>query len=203
MKKEDTVVNYRPELAEILQDGLQFAQNLYTMNFQKAYYIMLSKTYEKADPEYASILKEAAQCFDENEVFGIEKFREHYEKSYNLEYVSEPKAAAAIFFFYKDAFDIIKSRIDMESLTSSEKYMGISFFYKLTAPIRNPNIQIKEGYTKCYYDMPGNSTYFHEDLFAQMEYINRECQTTIDIFMTPDEQEQNLGNIENNYNDLE
>lgn len=190
MKKEDTIVNYRPELAEILQDGLQFAQNLYTMNFQKAYYVMLSKTYEKNDPEYANILREASQCFDENIIYKTEKFRKNYEFLYELEYISEPRAAAAIFSFYEDSFDKIKSRIDMDSLTKSEKYMVDTFFYKLTSPIRNPNIQIKEGHSKCYYDSPGNSKYFHEDLSAQMEYINRECQITIDIFMTPDEQEK-------------
>lgn len=190
MKEEDKIVNYRPCLALILQKAMEFAQDLYSLNFQKAYYMMLSSVYEKEDPEYAKILKEAAHCFDEKEIFGIEKFHEYYEKEYGLEYVSEPRAAFFVFNIFGDSFDkVYRKQIDFQTLTKSEQYMVDSFFRKLEAPMRNPNIEIPEGYTQCYYDRERWSD-FHKDLERSLDYIKRECQIPIDIFMTPDEQEK-------------
>ena len=141
MKPEDDKINYRPDLALILQKAMEFAQDLYSLNFQKTYYLMLSTVYEEGtggiekNLEHARILKEAAKCFDEKEIFGIEKFHEYYEKEYGLEYISEPRAAFFVFNVFGDSFDkVYKKQIDFQMLTKAEQYMVDSFFSKITIP---------------------------------------------------------------------
>lgn len=176
-------VYYRPEVAEILKEGLALANVLYKLRFQQAYYMMLSKIEE--NPERAEGLAKASECFAANAFAGIERFEEYYEKQYDIEYISAARAAYVIYEIYKDTFDKIKSKIDRTGLTGLENFMVDSFFNKLTAPTRNPNIEIKDGQTQCYYDRDRSSN-FYKDLELSLEYINRECSTTIEIFNTPD-----------------
>ena len=144
--------------------------------------MMLSKIEE--NPERAEGLAKASECFAANAFAGIERFEEYYEKQYDIEYISSARAAYVIYEIYKDTFDKIKSKIDRTGLTGMENYMIDSFFNKLTAPTRNPNIKIPEGETQCHYDRKHED--FYHDLKLSVEYINRECSTTIEIFNTPD-----------------
>lgn len=176
-------VHYRPEIAEILKEALTLANVLYKLNFQQAYYMLLSKI--EKDPERAEALVKTSECFVKDACHGVEFFEEYYEKQYNIEYISAARAAYVIFGVYKDAFDTIKEKIDRTGLTGMEEFMVDSFFNKLTAPTRNPNIEIKDGHTECYYDR-NHASEFHHDLKSSLEYINEECQITIEIFSTPD-----------------
>ena len=55
------------------------------------------------------------------------------------------------------------------------------------APTHNPNIEISEGHTKCYYDEHPGERSFKKDLRPSIEYINNNCGYIIEMFNTPDE----------------
>lgn len=186
MKDTDREIQYRPDLAGLLQEALKFANNFYSINFKKAYYLLLSEYYKNSDEELSKLLLNASKCFDS--VCGEYTFDECYEddlKRFNIEILSEARAAYIIFNVYKDYFDKFLKDINLENLSKMEKFMVESFFRKLKAPMNNPNIEIKEGQTKCYYDRDFSSSY-SRDLKMSLEYMNKECQSTIDIFCISD-----------------
>lgn len=190
MKDADKEIKYRPELAEQLSKCLNTAVIFYSINFKKAYYLMFSKVHENEGfEEESAFFKEVANCF--NEPWAEEQFHEKYEKilrkEYLMEPVSEARAASFVFNVYKEAFDILKEKIHIENPTKMEQYMVNNFFAKLTAPMRNPNIEIQEGYTECWYDR--NHENFLKDLKMSVECVKKNCQDIIDIFSIEDEKE--------------
>lgn len=188
MRKEDQKVEYRPELAKALQEYLDLALKFYSMNFQKAYYMLLSLLYEKEEPKKAEILRKASECFDSSSI-ALEYFYEHYEeileKEYGIETLSEARSAYVIYGVYGNLFDEIKSKIDTSNLSKMEQFMVDDFINRLKAPMRNPNIEIKDGNSKCYYDRDWRSS-FSRDLKMSLEFMKEGCQSTIDIFSTED-----------------
>ena len=76
--------------------------------------------------------------------------------------------------------------INTDDFTIIEKYMVESFYKKLKAPLRNPNIEVKERGGKCYYDEEPHSD-FLKDLKLSLEYIEKNCLSTIELFSIPDE----------------
>ena len=195
MRAEDKVVNYRPELAEQLQKAMEFALKLYGGNLRATYYKLVAAACKNGNDvpnEISALINEAAECF-KDEFNGIELFEENYAdklKPYGIELVSTAHAANFVFEVYEPVFDLLKEDIDTESLTKSEKFMVENFFKRLKAPIHNPNIKIKDGETKCYYDKKYHTNInFERDLKMSVEYLQQNCQNTIEIFNTPDEPE--------------
>lgn len=175
-------VYYRPNLAETLQKALDVANKFYAINFQQAYYEMLATIETDEDRKHA--LQETAKCFGNDNPFGMETFEEYYERQYRIDYISPARAADVFYTLFANIFEDMKNNIDRTGLTGLENFMVDSFFGKLTSPTRNPNIKIPEGETQCYYDRKHED--FYHDLKLSVEYINRECSTTIEIFNTPD-----------------
>lgn len=188
MKREDRQIKYRPELSKKLQDALDFANKFYKINFKKCYYLILSSYYKEKDKKLSELLFKASECFEDS-LFGEENFYEYYEKTlrkdFGIEILSTARASYVIFNIYEDCFDKFLGKIDFDDLTKMEKFMVESFFRKLKAPMNNPNIKIPEGQVKCYYDRDISSNYLR-DLNFSLEYLNKECKNTIEIFSIPD-----------------
>ena len=198
MRKEDKEIKYRPELAEQLKKCLDAALAFYNTNFKKAYYLELSKYCAASSPEESIFLKKVAECFSE-QPFAEEMFHEEYEKTltqkYHYEAVSTARAASLLFCVYKPVFELLEEKINTDELTKMEQYMVESFFKTLTAPLRNPNLEIKEGFSKCWYDRERGLNFLRDHRMS-VEYLAKHCQSTIDIFSTPDEKELNSNDLE-------
>ena len=82
----------------------------------------------------------------------------------------------------------MKEKIDMSDFTKAEKYAVDSFFSMLLAPTRNPNIQIHEGYKKCYYDEHPYERGYRKATDDTIQYIENELDNRLYFFETPDEE---------------
>lgn len=201
MREEDKVVNYRPELVKKLQSIMDDTLRLYSQNQVGMLYLMLEKQFkDEGDLKTAELLSKASQCCLKQDLFYYEEFVREYRDDLNkLEYglgdITEPSAARVVFEIYSKMVMKDKENLDLESLTKAEKYMVDHFFNVLLAPTRNPNIQIKEGHSKCYYDESRDGSFATSMKFS-IEYIQKECGNTLDIFNTPDEELDKESDIE-------
>lgn len=186
MRKEDTKINYRPDLAEILKHGLELANKLYTMNFQQAYYMVLAELERPYDTTLADVLVQLANCFDKSNKYPQDELIQHYEKKYDIPHISEARAAYIIFQIYQDNFNKLQAKINTNDFTICENAMVDRYFRILLSPTINPKLQIPEGETECYYDRFTDTAY-DEDIAVALEYIQKECEDIISIFATPDE----------------
>lgn len=199
-RKENTVINYRPELSEILSQDKNIAISLYKKNMIAFLYRILIIAFKDDYPEHTELLTNAAECLESNNFAMYEIFDKNYRKSLNKinpkiygldEYlgdISETSAARHVFGAINTTFIDMREKVSktFKDLTLGEKYLIDTFYNILTAPTRNPNIQISKGQTKCYYDEhPGNRS-FKKDLNRSIEYINENCAHAIELFNTPD-----------------
>lgn len=198
MKKEDKEIQYRPELADKLEECMNTAIKLYQANIKGVYYYYMSFTMEKG--VHDELLLKASECFKPNVPFGEEQYYEYYQKEIASKYgpeiaeITQASAARLVFSIYKDLIKYSFDKINIDNLSKMEKYMVEHFENVVLSPTRNLNIQIKEGNTKCYYDSTTARMFeLEKDLKAGIEYIKKECQNILDIFRTP--------NIEKNLED--
>lgn len=201
MKEEDKKIEYRPELADKLKSCIKDAIKLYKEEPKKVYYLLMSLLCEeKGDLEGKELFLNASDCFDEERCFGVEKYHEYYYKDIKAKYgsdvaeITSASAARLVFDLYREDIENSFDAIDMSDFSKQEKYMVEHFKNIVLSPTRNPNIQIKEGNAKCYYDNTrGGDFEFERDLKNGIQFIERECQPTLDIFRTPDK-EETIGN---------
>lgn len=189
MKKEDTIIYYRPNLANTLKKDLKFMINYYNQNFQQMYYALLhllckSKNDKKGEKLFNDVNKWFNQPCDI-----LELFEEH--KNELMEYgesdiISSARAFYTLNKIYREEFNNLISKIDFTDLTKQEQYMVKHFYSILLSPTRNPNIEIKKGRKKCYYDDNYHYGEFERDLQSGIEYLNKECNSIIGIFEISD-----------------
>ena len=142
------------------------------------------------------LLLKASKCFKPGVPFGDEQYYEHYQKEIASKYgrkiseITEASAARLVFSIYKDLIEYAFSKIDTSGFSKKEKYMVELFKNIVLSPTKNPNIQIKDGKTKCYYDYTKGGNYeFERDLKNGIEFIERDCPVALEIFRTPDKEE--------------
>lgn len=194
MKEEDKKIEYRPELADELEECMNTAIKLYQSNIKGVYFYFMSFTMEKG--VHDELLLKASECFKPGVPFGEEQYYEHYQKEIASKYgceiaeITEASAARLVFSIYKDLIEHAFNKIDTSGFSKQEKYMVEHFKNIVLSPTRNPNIQIKDGNTKCYYDYTRGGNYeFEKAVKFGIEFIERECQATLEIFRTPDKEE--------------
>ena len=196
MDVENRKIYYRPYLAEKLEDILDKTIALYEEYTPRStFYALLSKAELKSGrEENAEMLIEAGKYFKKDvtassyEYYMANLYPEIVKKfGKDVADISESAAAGAVFPLYKQVIEAEKSAIDTTGLTKMEKYMIEDFFNKLLTPTRNPNIYAKEGQSKNYYDKSGKNYEFQADLARQIRCIRGLCESTIEIFNTPDE----------------
>lgn len=195
MKKEDAIVNYQPELAKQLQKLKEAAIYLYRQDPRVMYYNIIADYFrQNGNVQEADLLHKIAECI--KKPFGMEYFEEYYEKELQeigVPIKSQASAAKYVYECFKPMFQaLLKKILDEETLTKSERFMVKSFYNKITAPFRNPNIEVQPGKNVCYYDSKEGYGEFQKAMERSIAYIEQECQITIDIFNTPD--------LENNTN---
>lgn len=191
MREEDKIINYRPDLAKLLNEDLNFAKDFYAKNFQEQYYkvrAILSKSIK--DDTGIELFEKLASVADKpyvlDEVFAAHRAELRAYEEYEL--ISDARAFYTICTLSKSTFDKLIEKHNLDELTKMEKYMVESFYKRLMTPMRNPNIEIQPGHVKCYYDQPGNYGCFKRDLESGVEYLSNDCERTIEIFNTPDEE---------------
>lgn len=194
MKEEDKKIEYRPELADKLEECMKMAINLYKASIRGVYFYFMSFTMEKG--VHDELLLKASECFKPGVPFGDEQYYEYYQKEIASRYgreiaeITEASAARLVFSIYKDLIEHAFSKINTNGFSKQEKYMVELFKNIVLSPTRNPNIQIKDGKTKCYYDYTKGGNYeFERDLKNGIEFIERDCQVALEIFRTPDKEE--------------
>ena len=197
MKEEDNRIEYRPELADKLENCMKGAIRWYREEPKKVYYLLMSLLCkEKEDLEGKELFWKASKCFDEENRFGTEEYHEYYYKEIKKRYgrdvadITSASAARLVFDIYKEDIEQSFDAIDTNGFSKQEKYMVENFKNIVLSPTRNPNIQIKDGNTKCYYDYTSGGNYeFEKAVKFGIEFIERNCQVMLEIFRTPDKEE--------------
>lgn len=184
MKESDKIINYRPELGTYLKKCLDYAIKFYNTNFQKFYYEALAIVYKDTNPELAALLQKTSDCFNNSFASGFEQYEYELSK-YNIYYVSMAKAAYIFFAVFESEFDNQWKQIDTNGFTKTELYMIKHFFGLLKAPMRDPNLRIKKGEAKCYYDKDLRVDY-KESLEQSVACLTENCQSIIDMFVETD-----------------
>lgn len=212
MKKEDTKIQYRPELADKLESCMKDAIKLYKKETKKVYYRILSLLCEKKeDLEGKELFLNASYFFDKKSSIGDEHYGtslEHnaikFKYGEKIADITSASAARLVFAFYKEDIEKSFDTIDISGFSKQEKYMVEHFKHIVLSPTRNPNFQIKEGNTKCYYDsIPGGDIEFAKDIKRSIEFIEKESKWMLEIFRTPDIEKTENQEIDNPINELE
>ena len=188
MKEADKKIYYRPELSQLLQNIEDLAIRIYPTNYAEIFFKALSQSYENENPELAAYLKEIADVFSKPN--GPIIFAQEYEakllKDYNIpkDYVFPFYQLKMILDVYKEQFNALEKQILKEypDLTKQEEFMVVSFMRKISAPTRYP---IDNGMYKYMADLPE----FYAYIERHKEYLKRELAPTIEMFNTPDKEE--------------
>jgi len=216
MKKEETIVYHRPELAKKLREAAELAIALYERDPREVLYVQFALSYEEKfkDDKKASVLREAAKWFaDKNSWYrDISPLSEQWDETFpykntvsdpeldilnhelrtelHPERLTEATAARMLCELYRELILAKKEELDTFGFTKAEKYAVDSFFSMLLAPTRNPNIQIHEGCANCYYDEhPYDSTFSYRSATNDtIQYIKENLDTRLYFFETPDEE---------------
>mgnify|MGYP004680537777 CR=1 FL=1 len=211
MEKE---ILYRPEIAKQMRNILNSAVTLYSANLYVIYYDFLARSYiltkENANDfvnkdfiekyadsntkagKYALFLKEISETLNSPSGYDIfiEEYEEKLNKEYNIETITEASAARFVFEIFEKQFLYFKEKMINEAkkpLTTMEQFEVDLFFKEITAPMRNPNIQIPQDKTKCWYDRYPHNNY-RSDLNQHVEWIKEHANNIIEIFDTPDKE---------------
>lgn len=190
MKEEDKKIYYRPELSQLLQNIEDLAIRIYPTNYAEIFYKALSQSYENENPELAVYLKEIADVFSKPNGWLIfaKKYEEKLLKDYDIprDYVFPYYQLKMILEVYKEQFNALEKQILKEypNLTKQEEFMVVSFMRKISAPTRYP---IDNGMYKYKADIPE----FYEYIERHKEYLKRELAPTIEMFNSPDKEDEN------------
>ena len=188
MTKEDKKIYYRPELAKILKDIKDLAIKIYSDNFEEIFFHTLALSYENENPELSKRLEAVADIF--TTPYAYEEYISHLKNiiadgyQINPQYLFPGNRIKIIMEASKEKIEEIeKYLLDTygKSLTKQEVYMIKSFIRKINAPARNPNFD--NGVYNA--DISGFYTYMEN----HKEYLKRELAPTIEMFNTPDKEE--------------
>lgn len=188
MKEADKKIYYRPELSQLLQNIEDLAIRIYPTNYAEIFYKALSQSYENENPELAAYLNEIADVFSKpnGRLIFAQKYEEKLLKDYDIprDYVFPYYQIKMILEVYKEQFNALEKQILKEypNLTKQEEFMVKSFMRKISAPTRYP---IDNGMYKWKAYIPE----FYEYIESHKEYLKRELTPTIEMFNTPDKEE--------------
>lgn len=212
MKKD---IYYRPELVKQMNKILKTVVTLYESNFLAMHYGLLAKKdlitednikeYYNDDfvEKYADknteigkrslFLKKVSDCLKDR-TNGYDRFVEQYQDKmvnvYHVESVSEAKASLYVFQALQYSVNELGSMAKKSAnppLTMAEMFMFNEFMRQITAPMRNPNIQIPEGETKCWYDKHPQDNY-RDDLDQSITWLKQHADDLMGMFNIPDKE---------------
>ena len=185
MKKEETIINYRPKLAKILKNDMKFMLEFYSSNFIQLYYKLLATLYKiKKDATGEILFNNMVEYIDSfNDAYTyFNVHRDEFAKYDEYSVISDHKAFYCICKVFENEFISMKNKVDFSIYTKSEQYM-INHFYKiLFNPLNNPNLEVQKGQSVCYYDKSGNYGEFCNDIKFSIKFIEKECGSIIELF---------------------
>ena len=184
--KEDKKIYYRPELSQLLQNIEDLAIRIYQTNYAEIFFKALSQSYENENPELAAYLNEIADVYSKpngQKIFAKE-YMEKLLKDYDIpKYSLLPSyQIKMVLDVYKEQFDALEKQILKEypNLTKQEYFMVVSFMRKISAPTRYP-------IDNCMHKYKADIPEFYIE--RHIEYLKRELAPTIEMFNTPDKEE--------------
>lgn len=197
MREQDKKVSYRPEIAEHLKKGMNDFLYLYETDQRVVLYKLFAFYYEKmGDGEKSALFDHAANLLKSDRLFATEEFYEKYaskisklrlEGVEDLGNVTEATAFRNLIPLYKKCSDDLRQGIDTSDFSKTENYMLDSVFSKLESPLRNPNVQIKDGQALCYYDRERHSPGFRNAMKSSIAYIREDIEQSLSIWEEKDE----------------
>lgn len=201
--KDERKIRCNPKVATKLQQALDFALKIYSVNFEKTYYNMLANVYAEIDPQACSFLKEVADCFDKGG-FAQERFEEYYAHDlfykYHIFPATETAAARAVYNVFAETFDTMEVNTKISSpLTKAEQLSVEKFFRTIKNPITDSNLCIPDGSVKCAYDRMRDRdiSFCYSGLLKQMvEHMKDAAAYIIEEFALPNEPEKSCEEIE-------
>lgn len=202
MREQDKKVSYRPEIAEQLKKGMNDFLYLYETDQRVVLYKLLAIYFEKTgDGEKSELLDHGANLLKSDRPYADEEFYEKYESQISklrlegvedLGNVTEATAFRNLIPLYKKYSDDLRQGIDTTDFSKTENYMLDSVFSKLESPLRNPNVQIKDGQTLCYYDRERRSSGFRDAMKSSIAYIRENIEQSLSIWEEKDEIKEEL-----------
>lgn len=187
MREKQSKINYQPELAKKMKEDMELIIKFYSQNFVAVYYEMWELWCQiKGDIAGRDLFKKLSDVAAYNEFELREVFEEDRQLLKKYEIYKLISDASAFRFlakiFDKELYALQEQALSLGDFTRGEKGMIDIFYNRLYGPLRNPNIQIPEGETKCYYDRHPYNNYFNRDMKASIEYIKEECTWIYELF---------------------
>ena len=141
MRKEDREIKYRPSLAEILQNDLNFMKSYYSKNFPQMYYKVLSILYGSEKNEKGEKLFDMVAGWYEHPYEVLEMFSEYRRELAEFdvyEPISDARAFCILNEIYDKEFKARKDLVDRKAvvhwrLTKASK---VTFTYDAIAKIQ-------------------------------------------------------------------
>jgi hypothetical protein len=180
MRKDETILNYRPHLAEKMKDVLDTNMRFYSEE-PVTLFMLLLMDYGKSE----SVRDEAKKCFTELSTQGfISDETEEESKQVGLSVPTQSKAARTLFDWYKDQInDMCDSLYNVDdgydSMTIIEKSKIDEFKNVLTSPLRNPNLKVSED-NKCWYELKHKN--YLKETEPSRNSISERCNNIISMF---------------------
>lgn len=195
MRKEDTIISYRPDAAKLVREGMENMLKLYSQDQRGLFYKIVALYMEgMGDSENAALLNEASALVLSGEWGDEEKFYEEYEEKLNhvvvggVEYalgnITQVEAFINMASLYKDFVEEIRKKVDTEGFSKSEKFAFDKVISVIESPLRNPNAKVNGYY------MNGHAHEFPRQMKSQVEFIRKEVEQTLSLWETPDEEEE-------------
>lgn len=193
MKKEDTIISYRPDVAKAIRKGMENMLNLYSKDQRGVFYKVVALHMENSgDAQTAALLNEASELVLSGDFWDTETFCYKYEDKLNhvmiagyaLGEMTQVEAFIELVPLYKDIAEDIRKGISTEGFSRSEQFSFNRLMSIIKSPLRNPNVQYNGYY------MNGHAHEFPKYMKSQVEFIRNEIESTLSLWETPDEEEE-------------
>jgi hypothetical protein len=184
MREEEKVVNYRPNLAEQMQETLDTCIKFYSENPILLYMLILMNSHKDA-----SVRGISEKCFNDlNKKGWISDDTLDTCDSVGFQVPTQAQAAKMLFNIYeKDINSMCDALYNIadgtNKLTIVEKNLIKEFKQILTGPVRNPNLEIHKD-SMCWYDL-SQLDYLKETDISR-NFIKDRCKHIVAIFNTED-----------------
>lgn len=166
------------DVVGILQNALDIAKKMYSLDFQKEYYLMLYNIQEdKTDIRSQKLLEASLYMTLHSE--NKPEFCSLYTEKYEIHYVSKAIAANIIYKQYKPKFNRLKIEAYSAKMSKQQRQLVEEFFETLLKPTESELIWIKEGQTQCQYDIEHRRDYC-STLRVEVNSIIDKCLNIID-----------------------
>lgn len=192
----------RPELTKNLRSAIENILSLYETDQRAVFYMILSEFFlsRKKDVATGGLLARASWLINSGRLSDSEEFAVKYspllskiriEGIEDLGKITEPTAFRTNVPIYKQYVDDIRKVVDTSNFSELETILFDTILSKLESPLQNPNVQIKDGNTLCYYDRCGGSL-FRDSMNNSIECIRRDMEQHLSAWEEKNNEERDF-----------